>query len=232
MTADRVPTATVCGRVFTQGDLKVVRRIIAADAGTTRAAIARHTCEALAWRTARPEDRLDGANLLPWLLGQDPRPPHDVLFWRYRDRFAIRQGDLKLVRTDKAAEPRLFDLAADPGETTDLAAERPEDAQTLLAAWEAWNGELMDPLWQRSGGRSAKRGKDADGAVDRIQSLSSRYGVKRASLFDALDQDGDGRVTWDEVEEWNDQEEDLSEPPGGAVEPPLRPAEKRNVGKD
>ncbi len=186
------------------------------------------TALAAAGRAALPEDRLDGVDLLPWLLGQDPCPPHDTLFWRYRDRFAIRSGDLKLVRTNKGAAPRLFDLAADPGETTDLAAERPEDARALLAAWEAWNGELMDPLWQRGSGRGGKSAKDGgaptlqrftaldkndDGAVDRIEFLSSHFGAKRASLFDALDQDGDGRVTWDEVEEWSDEEDDLSEPP-------------------
>ncbi|MBI4878874.1 MAG: sulfatase-like hydrolase/transferase [Planctomycetes bacterium] len=40
-----------------------------------------------------------------------------------------------------------------------------------------------------------------------------RFGATRASLFKALDQDGDGRVTRDEVEEWSDEEGDLSEPP-------------------
>lgn len=52
MTADRVPTVTVCGRVFSESDLELVRHIIAADAGATRAAVARRACEALAWRTA------------------------------------------------------------------------------------------------------------------------------------------------------------------------------------
>lgn len=55
MTADRVPTATVCGRAFSESDVEIVRRIICADAQATRAAIARRTCEALAWRTATGE---------------------------------------------------------------------------------------------------------------------------------------------------------------------------------
>lgn len=48
---------------------------------------------------------------------------------RYR---VLREGNLKLVTSSKG-DPFLYDLAADPGETRDRSAERPEDVAKLLA---------------------------------------------------------------------------------------------------
>ncbi len=42
---------TVCGRLFSTDDIKVIRDIIASGLAPTRAAIARQTCDALGWRT-------------------------------------------------------------------------------------------------------------------------------------------------------------------------------------
>ena len=43
---------------------------------------------------------------------------------------ALRRGPLKLIYDSRGGVRQLYDLARDPGETTDLAAERPD---TLLA---------------------------------------------------------------------------------------------------
>ena len=56
-------------------------------------------------------------------------------------RYAVLGPSLKLVATVDAAgsfEGSLFDLAADPGEQRDLAAERPSEAAELRAALERW----------------------------------------------------------------------------------------------
>jgi arylsulfatase A-like enzyme len=70
---------------------------------------------------------------------------------------AIRRGDWKLVRYDQNAEgmqgtspPRLYNLAADIGESADLAKEHPDKVNDLQAAWDAWNAGNVAPLW---GGR-------------------------------------------------------------------------------
>ena len=96
-----------------------------------------------------PGDRVyDGVNLLPHLSGDNRDPPHDLLFWRQgggRD-FAARGSRYKIVRHNNGPV-QLFDLRNDPGETTDLAAERPRDAARLLGAYQRWDAQMVPPLW-------------------------------------------------------------------------------------
>jgi arylsulfatase A-like enzyme len=47
----------------------------------------------------------------------------------------------------KVEPPRLFDVAADPGETRDLATKHPDKVKALEAAWRTWNAELAEPGW-------------------------------------------------------------------------------------
>ncbi len=100
-----------------------------------------------------PEWNLDGANLLPYLTGEKQGAPHDTLYWRFRastdpefyDRWAIRQGDWKLVKTHM--EPMgLYNLAADIGESKNLAAEHPERVAAMKAAWDRWNKDNIEPF--------------------------------------------------------------------------------------
>ena len=67
---------------------------------------------------------------------------------------AIRQGDWKLVKYDRAAEggkgvsaAKLYNLRADIGEATDLAARQPDKVAALQAAWDKWNTSNVPPLW-------------------------------------------------------------------------------------
>jgi len=86
----------------------------------------------------------DGANLTPLLLrGEAPAPR--ALYWPfpgYGCQEAVREGDWKLVRTGMAQRKRawaddegwkLFDLAKDPKESTDVAAQHPEVVERLAA---------------------------------------------------------------------------------------------------
>jgi len=91
---------------------------------------------------------LDGVNLLPYVTGQNRAAPHEALYWRFGQPSAIRKGDFKLVRQEQETW-QLYNLAADIGETQDLAAANPAKAKELQAAWEAWNAQLMAPRWGR-----------------------------------------------------------------------------------
>lgn len=108
------------------------------------------------------EQRLDGVNLLPFLKEQVGSAPHQTLYWRLGAQWAIRQGDWKLVRYDRAVDtagetsvaahvnvtqPRLHNLASDPGEAHDVASTQPDKAAELLGVWRAWNAQLAEPLW-------------------------------------------------------------------------------------
>ena len=89
---------------------------------------------------------LDGVNIVPFLLGDQSGDPHEYLFWRMKARniWAVRRGDDKLMlQQHKSA--RLFNLANDIGETTDLA--KPELRDALQKAYDAWNATLPEPLW-------------------------------------------------------------------------------------
>lgn len=100
------------------------------------------TAIAAAGGTADPSWKLDGVNLLPYLKGENAARPHETLYWRFGDQWAVRHGDLKLVvGNGGGTEPELYDLAADIGESKNLASEKPEEAKQLLALWQTWNAE-------------------------------------------------------------------------------------------
>src|SRR5690606_30767671 len=80
---------------------------------------------------------LDGVSILPLLLKNQPPSPR-VLYWRTPAQKAARDGNWKLVTTRAGESPELFDLASDPGETTNLAAKHPEKVQMLLSALNKW----------------------------------------------------------------------------------------------
>ena len=86
-------------------------------------------------------------DLLPYLTSPDAAPARS-LRWRYAGSTALRRGPWKLVRGAEAeaagAQALLFDLESDPGETTNLAAERPDDVTRLRAAWAEWNETLLE----------------------------------------------------------------------------------------
>jgi arylsulfatase A-like enzyme len=88
--------------------------------------------------TNPPKDRvLDGRNPLPALAGT-AGSPHQRLAFTYRAASALREGDLKIVRSAATKPWELYDLAADPAESTDLAGQRAADVARLNAAYETW----------------------------------------------------------------------------------------------
>jgi arylsulfatase A-like enzyme len=117
----------------------------------------------------RKQLRLDGVNLLPLLQGKTTDRPHQTLYWRMKPQWAVRDGDMKLLHT-RGGDTMLFDLAADPGETRDLAKEKPDIAKRLREKFDAWNEQLMAPRWpgKQEGARfekAARKGLPAGAAA-------------------------------------------------------------------
>lgn len=99
-----------------------------------------------------PDHQIDGVSLLDYTQGATPgQKPHDTLFWRAGDYRTVRHHDWKLAVVPQIGRTWLFDLASDPGETTDLADQHPEvvaEIMTLLAQHDA---EMVPPLWDSVG---------------------------------------------------------------------------------
>jgi arylsulfatase A-like enzyme len=104
------------------------------------------TALAAAGAPADAEAKLDGVDLLPYLTGENDARPHETLYWRFGNQWAIRHGDWKLVvagRSDPAGE--LFNLADDKSESKNLAADMPEKVAELKTLYDAWNAEQAEP---------------------------------------------------------------------------------------
>jgi arylsulfatase A-like enzyme len=95
----------------------------------------------------------DGASLRPVIEGD--RPIHRLAFGNQGDTRTVTDGAHKLSFDLASGAARLFDLAADPGETTDLAARRPEETRRLEAALLRWMKSREGPAASRRSRRRA-----------------------------------------------------------------------------
>lgn len=77
----------------------------------------------------KPAPGSDGVSLAPVLLGQAQNVGERFLYWEFFERGfeqAVRWGQWKAVRHALGRGLELYDVAADAGETTDVAAKRPD----------------------------------------------------------------------------------------------------------
>jgi len=87
---------------------------------------------------------IDGVDLIPFLAGEQVGRPHDWLYWRRGEDYAIRKGDWKLAYNDQNGPKtiRFFNLADDSGEWKDVVSNYPERAQAMQDLFDAWDGGL------------------------------------------------------------------------------------------
>ena len=98
----------------------------------------------------------DGEALGDTLVGRSTASRAQPLFWRrppdrktqpayglgIQPDLAMREGDWKLLCDYDGSNPQLYDLAADRGEKTNLAAQQPEVVRRMSAAVIAWHRSL------------------------------------------------------------------------------------------
>lgn len=84
---------------------------------------------------AKTPANIDGLSIVPTLTGRGKQKQHDHLYWEFHEnggRQAVRQGNWKAVRLQAIKNPdgpvELYDLAKDPAESHNLAAQYPEKA--------------------------------------------------------------------------------------------------------
>ena len=131
---------------------------------------------------AVPRDRvIDGRDIWPLLSGHSRQSPHEALFYFKGNHLeAVRSGPWKLAVVPqiengidkenapaaKPFVPKLFNLDADIGETTDLAAQHPDVVQRLRGFVRQMDGDL--------GVTGRGPGVRAGGVVERPQPLLLR----------------------------------------------------------
>jgi hypothetical protein len=90
----------------------------------------------------------DGVDLKPYFTGAATGVPHnEALFWRTNNIWAVRKGKWKYADPLGSAQLRLFDLEADPLETTDVANQHPEVVADMLRELTLWEATLEKPIW-------------------------------------------------------------------------------------
>ena len=91
---------------------------------------------------------IDGVDLMPFLSGENAGAPHEALFWRFREHWAIRKGEWTLVRQQVNGPAELYNLTEDVGESRDLAREDSTRAKQLEEIYSTWNREMVAPRWE------------------------------------------------------------------------------------
>ncbi len=97
-----------------------------------------------------PSDALDGIDLSPLLRAQGQPASREYFYWEYPDGKgwqAARIGDMKAIRRSARSKPKgpieVYDLAADPAETKDISASRPE---IVARAEEVFSARTPSPI--------------------------------------------------------------------------------------
>jgi arylsulfatase A len=95
------------------------------------------------------EDLADGLSIIPLLKDPSARLQREALFFHYPHYYqttspvsSVRAGEWKLLQYHDGGRLELFDLQADPGESKNLARQRPAKAQELLTRLEVWRAAV------------------------------------------------------------------------------------------
>lgn len=97
------------------------------------------TLTSLAGVTRVGDKPLDGRDLTPLLMKQDAAWPERMIFSKWGPSASVRTQTHRLDNSGK-----LFDMIADPGQTTPINDQQPELATRLADALKAWRNEMAD----------------------------------------------------------------------------------------
>ena len=108
----------------------------------------------------RPDLHLDGRSVVDLIADPAKETAPRTVYWHYPHYHgstwtpgaAVRDGDWKLIEFYETGVVELYNLAADPGELTDLSALSPDKTAALrakLAAWQAESGAAMPVPFNR-----------------------------------------------------------------------------------
>ncbi len=107
------------------------------------------------------KDKIDGINLLPFLLKKRGGEPHNILYWRAgrnRRYFAVRRGKWKFLQQGKKPV-ELYNIEDDISERNNIAEDHPALVAEMKELIRKWNSTLKKPLWMPPRLRSNKKKK-------------------------------------------------------------------------
>lgn len=106
-----------------------------------------------------PDCTLDGHNLLPIIESKNAPSEHEVLYFQWRDQWAVREGKWKLIvngrdttgkfsphsqKVEKMESPYLANLEAENPEEKNYATEYPETVERLTKLYNDWNNQVFE----------------------------------------------------------------------------------------
>jgi len=86
----------------------------------------------------------EGRNLLPLLQGEKKSNPDECLFWYTYTSRAARWKEWRIVKFGKETKWRLYNIEADPAETTDLASEYPQVLKEMDKRFYNWRNQMPE----------------------------------------------------------------------------------------
>ncbi len=91
-----------------------------------------------------PKVKLDGASLLPIIRSADVPTHHKVMHWQWQSRWAVREGDWKLIGSGDKGRGKLFlgNLADEQPERKNYAKQKPEIVKRLAQLHSQWIDEV------------------------------------------------------------------------------------------
>ncbi len=101
--------------------------------------------DALGFQVRGSPEPVDGVSLLPLLEGKMAERPRPIGF-ESGGQLALVDNRYKLIRTSARANWMLFDLTADPGESKDLAAAKPDVVKAMSETLLAWQASCKQSL--------------------------------------------------------------------------------------
>ncbi|MFU8892034.1 MAG: sulfatase [Luteolibacter sp.] len=90
-------------------------------------------------------EHCEGKNLLPLLLGEVEPDPDEIRFWNTHGSRIARWQQWRIVQFLDETSWRLYDIEADPAETTNLADQHPDVVNSIAARYDAWMSEMPAP---------------------------------------------------------------------------------------
>jgi len=101
--------------------------------------------DVLGFRIKRQPEPIDGVSLMPLIDGKMAKRPVPIGFESDK-QVSLTDNRYKIYSKDNGKTYMLFDLIDDPGESRDLAAEKPQILQSMKATLEQWRKSCRDSL--------------------------------------------------------------------------------------